>query len=237
MKNFLLPVLLWLLAFGPAGAQTTPDAAAQPRPVAAFHAIDVSSGIELFLVAGQPARVAVSATTPEDRDRIETTVTGGVLRISFDHSKAKWNRHAPDKRLRAYVTADRLTALAASSGASVEVKDRYATDSLQIDLSSGASLRADFATTALAVQLGSGSDATLTGRTTRLAVRAGSGSTFNGKDLQAIHGRADAASGATVQLMAEQTLAATASSGGTVRYTGAAVASTAASSGGSIKRR
>ncbi len=237
MKSFVLPALLWLLAFAPALAQSTPSVSAQPRPVAAFHAISVSNGIALYLVAGQPAQVAVSADAPEDRDRIKTTVTDGVLRVSFDNSDEKRNRRAPDRHLRAYVTADRLTALMASSGASVEVKDRYATDSLQIDLSSGASLRADFAATALAVQLGSGSDATLTGRTTRLAVRAGSGSTFNGKDLQAAHGRADAASGAAVQLVAEQTLAATASSGGTVRYSGAAVASTAASSGGSISRR
>ncbi len=236
MKNVLLPALLWLLALVPALAQSTPGADARPRPVAAFHAVEVSNGIQLFLVAGQPARVAVSATAPDDRDRIKTVVTDGVLRISFDHSQTKWDRHAPDKQLRAYVTADRLTALAASSGASVEVKDRYAADSLQIDLSSGASLRADFATTALAVRLGSGSEATVGGRTTRLAVRAGSGSVFNGKNLQAVHGRANAASGAAVQLVAEQTLAATASSGGTVRYSGAAVARTSASSGGSISR-
>ena len=237
MKDLLLPALLWLLVLVPARCQTTPNAPAQPRLVAAFHAVNVSSGVELYLVSGQPAQVAVSATTPEDRDRIETTVTNGVLHISFDHSKAKWDRRAPDKHLRAYVTADRLTALTASSGASVQVKGRYATDSLQIDLSSGASLRADFATTALSVRMGSGSDATLTGHTTRLDVRAGSGSTFNGKDLPAARCQAEASSGATVQLVAEQTLAATASSGGSVRYSGAAVASKSASSGGTISRR
>lgn len=237
MKNLLFPALLAGLAFAPALAQTTPDAAAQPRPVAAFHAIEVSSGVDLYLTSGEPAQVAVSATSPEDRDLIKTTVTDGVLRISFDHSKTKWDRHAPDKHLRAYVTAARLTGLAASSGAGVQVQGRYPADSLQIDLSSGASLRADFAATALSVRLGSGSDATLAGRTTRLVVRAGSGSTFNGKNLQAAHGQADASSGATVQLVAEQTLAATASSGGAVRYSGAAQVSTAASSGGSVSRR
>ncbi len=236
MKNLLLPALVWLLALVPALAQTA-LADAQPRPVAAFHAIDVSSGIELHLVSGQPAQVAVSADSPEDRDRIKTTVANGVLRVSFDRAGESWTRRTPDRHLRAYVTADRLTALAASSGASVEVKDRYATDSLQIDLSSGASLRADFAATALDVRMGSGSEAVLAGRTTRLAVRAGSGSTYNSKELQAARCQADASSGASVQLVAEQTLAARASSGGSVRYSGAAVATTSASSGGSISRR
>lgn len=83
MKNFTALALFWLLPLVPALAQTAPEV----RSVASFHALDVSSGIELHFTTGATQRVEASADTPEHLTRIQTVVSNGVLRVSFERQK------------------------------------------------------------------------------------------------------------------------------------------------------
>lgn len=233
MKNVVF-ALFGLLAAGPALAQTAPEV----RPVASFHALEVSSGIELVLTAGEPQRVEVSADTPENLARLKTSVSpDGVLQVRFEQDKSERYRNRRDHKLRAYVTAARLTALKASSGASVEVKGPYATDELQLDLSSGATLKGDFTAAAVQARLSSGSTATVGGSAQRLDVSASSGSVFGGNKLQAAVCEASASSGGNIATAVEKTLTAEASSGGGISYSGSPQVTKRTSSGGSVSAR
>lgn len=234
MKNITTLALLWLLALVPALAQTS----SETRSVSTFSAIDVSSGIELNLVAGQPQRVDVSAETPELRERIKTEVRNGVLKISFDRKVSEmFGKSSFVKNLRVNVTAAQLTALSASSGSTVTVAGPYATETLKLEVSSGAVLKANFTATSLEAQVSSGGVATVAGKIQRLDVRSSSGGVFKGADLQAARCDASASSGGTIAVAVQETLAAKASSGGEVRYSGSPSVSKNTSSGGSVRGR
>ncbi|MDJ0367136.1 head GIN domain-containing protein [Hymenobacter sp. H14-R3] len=230
MKNLLLAALLWLLALVPALAQNS-----QVRPVAAFTAINVGTGIELVLTAGPTQRVEVSASAAEYRDRIETTVANGVLTLRYKNPDDRHNRDRTNKQLRASVTADQLQALTANSGSTVRTSGNFAAaQEFRLDVSSGAAVKADVATAALTVHQSSGSTIDLSGRAARLDLDASSGATFDGEKLYTDHCRAEASSGSSVRIAVKEDLVAEASSGGSVRYYGAPALTKRTSSGGSV---
>lgn len=234
MKNLLLPAVLWSATLLPALAQT----AAQVRPVAAFHAINVGNGLELNLTAGPTQRVEVSASTPELRDHIRTTVEGGVLTLRLDQAERSfWPLTHHNQPLRVAVTASQLTALTAGSGSAVHTTGDFDAPEFQLDVSSGASVKAGMATGTLTVRQSSGSTIDLSGRAPSLDVRSSSGATFDGSDLQTDHCRAEASSGSSVQLAVKDDLVADASSGGSISYRGAPTLTKRTSSGGSVSGR
>jgi hypothetical protein len=230
MKNLLLPAALWLASLVPALAQNGREV----REVPTFHALEVSSGIELHLVAGNTQRVEVSADTPENQARIKTTVEGGVLRVKYDILKSQPWRRDHRGRLQAYVTAAQLTGLQASSGSELAVEGTYPTADLQLEVSSGASLKGEFAATSIQARLSSGADAVVSGTTQRLDVHTSSGASFTGKNLRADECQASASSGASIAVAVQKTLSAEASSGGSVSYAGSPVVAKHTSSGGSV---
>ena len=232
MKNLLLAALLSVAALTTAFAQNT-----QVRPVAAFHAIRVGSGISLDLTAGPAQRVVVSAGSAEDRDRLETTVTDGVLTIRYDNSALSGFFHSA-RQLRVAVTADQLTSLAAGSGSSVESSGNIAAPrEFALEVSSGSSLRAELRTAALTVRESSGSTVALSGQATSLDLEVGSGATFNGKNLLTDRCQAHASSGSSVHVAVKKNLVAHASSGASVNYSGSPQVTKHVSSGGSVSGR
>ena len=234
MKTLLLSALVWLPAYVAAFGQTTTS---QVRPVAAFHAINVGSGIELDLTAGHSQRVEVSAASNEYRDRIQTSVEGGVLTLRYRNPDGNWNNHT-NKHLHVAVTADQLTALSAGGGSQANANGNFAAASdFQLDVSAGATLKADMTTADLQVRQGSGSSVALSGRAQRLDVRAGSGATFNGRDLQTDRCQAQASSGGSVRVAVREELTADAASGASITYSGSPTVTKHTSSGGSVSAR
>lgn len=233
MKNLTATALFCLLSTGAAVAQTAP----QLRAVASFHAVEVSSGIELRLAPGATQRVEASADDADQLARLKTEVRDGVLKITFDREWAESLGLKNVRNLRVNVAATSLTSLHASSGARAEVVGAFTTQNLEVQVSSGATLRANFSSTDLRAQVSSGGVATLAGSAQRLDVGASSGGVFKGSELLARACDANASSGGNVAVAVQETLTANASSGGDVRYTGSPRVSKHTSSGGSVKGR
>lgn len=233
MKNLTMLALLWLLALVPALAQTT----AETRPLAPFHAIEISSGISLNLTAG-PQRVEASAETTAQLARLKTEVRNGVLIVSFQRTEQeKSGSQSYVRGLRVNVAAPAIDKLDGSSGAKLTIPGPYATDKLAVNLSSGASLVADFRAADLIFDMSSGATTTLTGNAKQLKVNVSSGSVFKARTLEAAACEASASSGATIAVNVQQNLTANASSGGDISYSGPAKVSKRTSSGGSVKSR
>jgi len=234
MKNLLLPALLSLATLVPACAQS----AAQVRPVPAFHAINVGTGIELTLTAGHSQRVEVSANNDEYRDRIETTVKDGVLTLRYKRDEngrnEKRRNELRNNYLRVAVTADELTALTAGSGSEVRTSGDFDAAEFQLDVSSGATVKAGFDTGTLTVRQSSGSTSNLSGRAASLDVQSSSGATFDAYNLKTDRCRAEASSGSSVAVAVKDDLVAQASSGGSISYQGAPQLTKRTSSGGSV---
>jgi hypothetical protein len=231
MKTLLFAALLGLATLPAARAQS-----AQARPVPAFHAIKVGSGIELTLTAGHSQRVEVSATEADFAGYITTKVADGVLTIGYDNPNDRngQQRSRQHVHLRASVTADQLTALMAGSGSSVKATGDIDADEFKLDVSSGASVKADISTATLAVRQSSGSTLALDGRATSLDVQTSSGSSFDAADLQTNRCRAEASSGSSVRVAVKDDLVAQASSGGSISYKGSPQLTKRTSSGGSV---
>lgn len=232
MKNLLLPALFCFAVLTSAHAQS-----AQVRTVPAFHAINVGTGIELDLTAGHSQRVEVSATTDAYRDRIETTVKDGVLTLRYKNLDERARDDRSNKHLRVAITADELTALTAGSGSSVRTAGDFDAATFQLDVSSGAAVKADLATTTLTVRQSSGSTAALSGRATSLDIQSSSGASCDAPKLQADHCRATASSGSSITVAVKDDLVAQASSGGSISYKGSPQLTKRTSSGGSVSGR
>ena len=239
MKKYLLSVLLGLLTIAPALAQTEP----QVRPVEKFHAISVGTGIALVLTGGPTQRVEASALTADLRDHILTKVVSGVLSIQYEDLDESARERTDkklarlDKKLRVAITADHLTSLLANSGASVTATGAYAAPDFQLDVSSGASIKADINVAVLIVRQGSGSTVALSGQAPRFDLRISSGSVFDGIALQTNRSQIEATSGSTAKLAVRELLMAEASSGANIRYIGAPELTKTVSSGGSVSSK
>lgn len=239
MKKFFI-ALSALLATGGASAQNTTynDPHAEVREVGSFTGIKVSTGIELVLTQGNASAVAVSAAKPEEQQNIKTEVHDGVLKIYYDNGSMLGRRGRGNNKLRAYVSVVTLNLLRGAAGAAIKVDGTLKSAKLEVDLSSGATLKGAFAAGDLSVSQNSGAVAKLSGSADRLDVSVNSGANFWGYDLTVGKCKVNASSGGNVEVLVNSELEAQANSGGNVRYKGACTILKAnTSSGGSILNR
>src|SRR5690349_15818609 len=115
MKKYTLLFIGIIFCSWSIAQKTFNDPNAATRNVSSFHAIEVSSGIDLYLTQGNEG-VAISATSEDVRNKIITKVEDGVLKIYFEHGVSfNWS----NKHMKAYVSFKTLDALRASGGSDV----------------------------------------------------------------------------------------------------------------------
>ena len=215
------------------------DANAQVRDVKNFHAIKVSTGIELTLTQGESEAVAVSASDLADRDKIKTVVENGVLKIYFDVDAWKWWRdNRGNKKLRAYVSIVKIDDLDMSAGALVKVEGELKSDKLGLDISSGAQFNGKVSVGSLNVDQSSGAQVNISGKASSINIDGSSGSVFNGYELIVENADIDTSSGSVAELTINKELSAEASSGGSIRFKGEGVIrNIKTGSGGAVSKR
>src|SRR5262245_38182473 len=132
MKKLIL--LLAIISFGliAFGQQVIKDANAQIRNVKGFHAIRISAGIDLYLSQGEEA-VAISASSTDVREKIQTEVENGVLKIYLENSFNPFRWHS-NAHMKAYVSAKTLDDLKASGGSDIYIQGVFASDKLDISI-------------------------------------------------------------------------------------------------------
>ncbi|MEA3427040.1 MAG: DUF2807 domain-containing protein [Bacteroidota bacterium] len=219
MKKIGIALLMLLMAFASVSAQKVVyDDHAQKRSVGTFHAIETSSGIEVVISKGDKEELAVSVGNQEYMDQVRTVVENGVLKISRTSDDWKfWNKWK-NWHVKVYVSYVTLDALRASSGGSVN----------------GSELNLQ----ALSARLSSGGSITLNGKVDRLDVDGNSGAQFRGYSLITNFCKAEASSGAGVQITVNKEISAKANSGGFVRFKGEGlIRDINVNSGGSVKRQ
>jgi hypothetical protein len=215
------------------------DANAEQRIVKNFHAIRVSHGIELLLKQGNEEAMAISAAGKELQDAVKTEVVNGELRIYIEQGLEKWWRQlrSEGKKVKAYVSFKDLDRINASSGAKTIIDGSLSARKLSVDLSSGASLHGEVKVGTLNIDGSSGAVSNIKGNVEDLDIEASSGAHLNGYNLVAQKGKANASSGAKIELSVNKEISANASSGGAISYKGeSAVREHNTSSGGKIRR-
>lgn len=216
--------------------KTINDPNVEVRKASGFHAIEVSSGIDLYVSHGDEA-VAVSAKEAGVRDRIRVEVRNGVLKIWFDW-KEGLRLSMNNNGLKAYVSYKTLDKLTASGGSDVSVEGTIEAGKLVINLSGGSDFKGKVDVSTLDINQSGGSDMNISGRAENLNISASGGSDFDGYDLVSDGCTISASGGSDVTITVNKVLDAEASGASDISWKGSATVKKARASGsGSVSHR
>ena len=233
MKKYTLLCIATIFCTWSIAQKTINDPNAATRNVPSFHAVEVSSGIDLYLTQGNEA-VAVSATSEDARNKIVTKVDNGVLKIYYEHGlNFDWG----NKKMKAYVSFKTLDALHASGGSDVFAEEGINSNNLSVRLSGGSDFRGKISSSALKMEASGGSDIYVSGKANTLSVEASGGSDFHGYDLVTDVCNVDANGGSDVYITSNKEMNVSASGGSDVRYKGNGVIKNMNSSGSSSVKK
>ena len=207
----------------------------QTRNVSGFNAIDVSTGIDLYITMGSTEEVKIVADD-EIIDDIKTEVKNGTLHIYMKRNN--WFNWRGNKTRKAYVTVKELVELDASSGSDVESENILEGENFKISASSGSDIELEVHYKNLSLDTSSGSDAELKGKVKNLKLSASSGSDIDASGLESVNCKASASSGSDISLTVTEDLEADASSGADITYHGnPKTRNIDESSGGDVRNR
>ena len=195
------------------------DPLAEKRTVGSFHAIDVSTGIEVFLSEGSTEELAVSASAVEYRDKIITRLENGILRIYFEN-KLNINTKHVQRELKVYVSFKNIDKIEASTGSRVKIMDVLKSPELIIHATEGAEINGKVSSAHLQVKQNTGSRITLEGDAASFEGEGDTGSKFTGAELITNSCHVKVSTGAIISINADKELSAKANTGGVIRYKG-----------------
>ena len=229
-KSALLVFLISLSACN-MGVQGDGNVQVKNRTVAEeFTTIKAGSGLNIMLHQSNEAKIIVEADQ-NLQELIKTDIKDDVLHIYTTENIA----HASAKKVSVYLP--KLKTLHASSGCSVRHKGVFREKSFTIDASSGSNVNFHIETYDLKASASSGASITLQGKTTLLNTKASSGANIDADQLQAKTVTAKASSGASIDVLAQESIVAKASSGANIDYKGNPKTKTLkASSGASVSK-
>jgi hypothetical protein len=203
----------------------------EERKVEGFNSISVSAGINLFIKQDNNETLKIEA---EDNvvPLIITEVKNGRLEIRYKHFFSMG--FMVTRPVNVYVTAKQLNELKASSGSSVKTEE-IKTDSIKINLSSGASGQFIIQASEIDADASSGALIIISGKTDKQNVNLSSGGSYNAEDLISKSANVDVSSGSSAKVNASEDIDVNISSGGIVQYIGRPKVSSDISSGGILK--
>lgn len=195
-----------------------------------FDEIEVSQAIDAEIIKSETERVVISA--PENIiNEVLVDNNGGKLHIHYKPGIRVMNTN----NVTAKIYTKDFTKLNANSAAKITVKDKFTQDKTSVEVSSAASISGDleandFDITTdsssnfsgkiwavdLDIEASSGASIDISGKTKNAEVSSSSGSSVSAAGVVADHVKAEASSGASVQMSAVSSVKAEASSGGSV---------------------
>ena len=192
----------------------------ETRNLGDFEGVSVSSGISATLVSGSSNKVDIDAENI-DLDKVITEIKDDVLRVKVDQKW--WSNLTKSRKRKITVTitySNELEYISSSAGSSVKSDGTINSDDLELNSSSGSSLKLDVNASDVESDVSSGATMVLSGKAGDLDIDVSSGSSFRGGDLQTEDVTIDASSGASAQVWVTGDLDADVSSGASVRYKG-----------------
>ena len=213
------------------GIRGSENVKSEDRSVSGFDSVSVSSGMNLFLKQGSIESLRIEA---EDNilPMILTAVKNGKLEIKYKNPLiGGLSLHKP---INVYLTVKDLKEIDVSSGVRIE-SEEIKSDSLKIDLSSGADGSMIIISKKLVVGLSSGSSLEISGQADSQDIDLGSGGEYSAKDLVSKNTVIHASSGSNAVVNASENLDVEISSGAAVEYTGSPKVISDISSGGVLR--
>lgn len=237
MKKSLVLIVSTFLVVSAFAQKVINDPNVELRKASGFHAIEVSSGIDLYISEGDET-VAVSAKDAAVRARIRTEVKDGVLKIWYDWKEGIKISVGGNNSMKAYVSYKTLDRLSASGGSDVQVDGTIRSSNLDLHISGGSDFSGKVNVKGLTVNQSGGSDVDISGIADILKINASGGSDFDGYDLVTDESTISASGGSDVTVTVNKMLDAEASGASDINWKGTATVKKARASGaGSVSRR
>lgn len=154
MKKILLFASIIFLGLSAYAQKTVAESNAQKRTIKSFHSIDVSSGIKVLLTKSDREELAVAVGDPAYLGYVETSVQDGVLKITREQDWKFWNQWK-NWNVTVYLSYKDLKLIKANSGANISGTD-LSFNNLEVKMSSGAFAELEGSTNSLSVDVSSG---------------------------------------------------------------------------------
>lgn len=235
MKRIFLALAILAIGTVAFAQKTINDPNAEKRNVSGYHAIEISSGIDLYLSQGDEA-VAVSASEVKYRSNIRTEVKNGVLKIWYE-TNSNFNIEWGNRKLKAYVSFKNLDKLNGSGGSDIFAEGAIKVNSLSLDLSGGSDFEGRVELNEMKVDASGGSDVKISGTVKTLNIDASGGSDFKGYELTADVCDLEASGGSDIYITIGKELSAEASGGSDIYYKGNGTIKEVKSSGSSTIKK
>lgn len=231
MKNILLVVLSICLLQSCEVKTGSGNIERQDRKLNEFHSVHVGGSFDVVIRHGNNYKVTIEADDNILED-IETDISGGRLKIEY-----RDNVNISNADVKIYVETPELTSVNASASADVKVEGVLSSGkTLKFHASSSASVEAEVDAPAVEADASSSGKITLKGHTKDLDTQASSAGEIEADELLSENTKAQASSGASINVHASLKLNGQASSGGSINYRGDPTVSRQESSGGSISK-
>jgi len=191
---------------------------AQERQVDFFNGISTGGNVSVKLEKADKQGVKIKMIKGDAKDVI-TDVSDKTLKVKI---KNKWSNSWSGKQTKAKVIVyyTELDDISASAGSSIMSDDVIVANDLDIEASSGASIRLEIKTDELDSGVSSGGSVKLSGNSSTAEFEASSGGSLKARDLIAKDVEAEASSGGSISCHATKSIEAEASSGGSISYDG-----------------
>lgn len=190
--------------------------------VSGFSTLKVSAGVQVFLTQGNAETLRIDARGFDKKDII-AEVDGGELKLSIrlqgwlGNNKADRNT---SRYVKAYLTARQLSEITVASGAQLTADAAFQAEKINLAAKSGAQLTMAIQATDVELSSGAWSTATVTGSAKTVSASASGGATIDANKLTAATCQAEATSGASVRVYADNELFLKASTGGSISHSG-----------------
>lgn len=224
MKSFLSLVVFSFILFTGFGQES------QVRSVGSFTGVKVGEAIDVYLKKGdkESVRVEVTGTSASN---VLTEVSGSYLRIQMKDGRYR------NRNVKVYVTYVSIEKIRASSAANVFSEGTIKANSMEISVSSAATIEISIEAGFASIDASSAGDIVLEGKAKSLEIDVSSAGEVDAYALESESVRANASSAGSAKISVSKELSAQASSGGSIRYRGSpAKTNTNSSSGGSVKK-
>jgi len=196
------------------GIKGSKQVISEEREISAnFNTIKVQQGITVYLTQGNKTDIKVEA---DDNiiDLLITEVKNDVLNIYFEKNVNKV------KARNVFLTTNDIDKIKTSSGARVQTENTIQCSSLDLDASSGSSIKILVNTNEINSESSSGANIEILGNTTNFIASSSSGSNINADKLECVDAKTNVSSGAIINVNVSGILTANASSGGNISYEG-----------------
>lgn len=193
-----------------------------------FTAVMASEGLDVYVTQADDFKIRVEADE-NVIDLIGTDIKNGKLKIH-----AIKNIGRATKKI--YVRLPVITALEANSGADLLGDGLIEAEKIQLDANSGADIRLELVADQINADCSSGAGIRLSGQANILYADASSGSNIKAIEMETKVCRANASSGADINVKVLDELTADASSGADIRYSGDPQVETRKSASGSVHK-